>query len=524
MLLERTFTPVLRFADDLLMPFAEIEAAQQRLEDAGTAALVEILESETDSLLRRAETALTNGDIPALLSLQWPAAGLMARAIVRIWAEGFAVGAEHGLEEMRTAVADLVPVAMIRRFALADDMAQVLTLDANQLINTDAVAAVLGRSNMLAGNFADDTFNLLRQDLIAAIAPQPGTGNPISRRELVERVQKTLGVGANRAAAIAVTETNYAYTNGRLNSFKQSELVDYVRVIAVTDSRTTQICLSRNGLIAPKNDLSAIGGSPPYHTFCRSTLGAVMSQLSRFQDMVADPNNDPANRSLAPLPTGWRTGATAPPQAPTPTAAPIQPLADIPVSRRPIRPEDNPDYDPDPMLASLFDIDGMEYSFTVPGGNLDGSDTEVVMKSDGRKSGRTREYNVEFSVNGSYDAGQVRTEISSVISRKISELFREDIAAKPDGIRYTTAPARGDDRGDFREAMYAKMGFSFTGGKPKPGGFGQQTAVVVDGLLVPTDSGFKKFTEKKLEEHRISVRSALKAAIRANREARANDN
>jgi hypothetical protein len=84
--------------------------------------------------------------------------------------------------------------------------------------------------------------------------------------------------------------------------------VDYVRVLVIDDSRTTAICLSRRGLVVPKEDLAEIGGPPPYHVLCRTTLGAVMSKLPRFRPILDDPNNQPQNRVLEPLPAGWVTG------------------------------------------------------------------------------------------------------------------------------------------------------------------------------------------------------------------------
>ena len=304
---DSVFTPQLRFADDLLMPIAEIEAAQQRVEDVATAAIMVAIEEETQGLLQRLEQALIDGDVAAINMARWPLAGRLARAIVGLWSGGFAVGAQQGLEEMRAAVEEVRP--FLRRFALADDARRIFDLEPQQLINTDAVDAVMGRANMLAGDFSEDVFGRLKQDMIAAIVPQGGTGEPISRGELLMRIQGTLGVSESRAINIAVTETTYAYNTGRMSSFQQSDLVDYVRVIAILDSHTSEQCRTRAGLVVPKDQLATIGGLPPWHGRCRTTIGAVMSQLSRFKAMVADPANNPANRAIEPLPKGWRTTA-----------------------------------------------------------------------------------------------------------------------------------------------------------------------------------------------------------------------
>lgn len=106
---------------------------------------------------------------------------------------------------------------------------------------------------------------------------------------------------------IARHELAYAYNRGRQASFNRVSLVDYVRVLVIDDDRLTNICRSRAGLVVPKGDLSEISGPPPYHVQCRTMLGAVMSKLPRFEDMVTDPALDPQNRELTPLPQGWVT-------------------------------------------------------------------------------------------------------------------------------------------------------------------------------------------------------------------------
>ncbi|WP_206754656.1 MULTISPECIES: minor capsid protein [Cyanophyceae] len=307
--MDSVFTPHLRFADELLIPIAEIEAAQQQVEDSATAAIMAAIEEETQGLLQRVEQALLDGDVGAINMARWPLAGRLARAIVGLWGGGFDAGARQGLEEMRAAVEEVR--SFVHRFALADDARRVLTLEPQQLVNSDAVDAVVGRANLLAGDFSDDVFTRLKGDLTAAIVPQPGTGEPIARPELLRRIQSTLGVAKGRATTIARTETTYAYNTGRMASFNDSELVDYVRVIAIRDRRTSDVCQSRDGLVVPKGELATIGGPPPWHYRCRTTIGAVMSQLSRFKAMVADPANDPANRAIAPLPKGWRTTGEA---------------------------------------------------------------------------------------------------------------------------------------------------------------------------------------------------------------------
>ena len=327
MLVDSVFSPILRFSEEPLIPISEIERSQDVIQQDIVEALTEALEDETQRWLERMDDALADLDAAAINRSQWPLASRMRSIIFRLWAEGFELGGRQGIEEMQAATADVREFSRVRRFAvpldIQRDIEAIFDLEPPQLINTDAVEAVIGRANLLAGDFADDTFLDLRKHLVAAIVPQSDTGEPIGRDVLLERIQKTLQVSEARANNIARTELTYAYNNGRLNSFNESPLVDYLRFLAISDDRTTDICQSRDGMLIPKNDVALVElNTPPLHYQCRSTLTAVMSRLSRFKDLVEDSTRVPANRDLAPLPPGWRTGEA---QTPSVTQHPEYP-------------------------------------------------------------------------------------------------------------------------------------------------------------------------------------------------------
>ena len=77
-----------------------------------------------------------------------------------------------------------------------------------------------------------------------------------------------------RCENIARTETGKAYNYGRLMTYyENSDLVQAVKVSAIMDDRTCDICLSRNGMIIPLTDTGAIArNAPPFHFMCRCTL------------------------------------------------------------------------------------------------------------------------------------------------------------------------------------------------------------------------------------------------------------
>ena len=175
--------------------------------------------------------------------------------------------------------------------------------------NTPAAQSVAQRVLHLSGNFSSSQLQQLRDDLKAAILPQPGTGVPIGRPELLNRIQSNLNVGRARSVNIARTETTASYNRGRLQSYRRSQLVTHVRFFAIDDTRTTDICRTRNGMVIPIEDVEIIRvNTPPLHFQCRSVLSPTMVVVNEeHAKAAADPKNNPENRDLAPLLDGWLT-------------------------------------------------------------------------------------------------------------------------------------------------------------------------------------------------------------------------
>lgn len=308
--MDSVFGPIIRMAESPLIPVERIESDQDAIEESAVAQMVSILNSQALLLLERMEPALDSGSVRAINEATWPVKQLLQPVLFELWSDGFLLGGEHGIEAMQAGAVNAVQASRMR-FRLDPDLIAeidgIMGMEPAQLINVDAVQAVVERVNLLAGDFADDVFLELRKHLVSAIVPQPDTGEPISRPQLIERIQSELGIGENRAKIIARTELTSAYNQGRLQSFNDSDLVDYVRFLAISDDRTTDICRTRDGMLIPKSDTGTIAfNTPPLHYQCRSTLSPVMSRLSRFEEMVTDPSRDPQNRDLVPLPQGWR--------------------------------------------------------------------------------------------------------------------------------------------------------------------------------------------------------------------------
>jgi hypothetical protein len=155
--------------------------------------------------------------------------------------------------------------------------------------------------------------------------------------------------------------------------------------------------------------------------------------------------------------------------------------------------------------------DNISHSFKIPGGNSDGSDASVSVSF--RKAGPY--YSVDFSVNDSVlttGTGNVNKSANDPIARRVGEIFRSEVASLPDGAIFMTSPAKGDSRTAFREAMYAKTGFSFTNQ------YGNQYGVVSNGRLVPSSVNGTMFDADQMAAHKGAIRESLRQAIKAARE------
>lgn len=313
----------LLFADEIETPYpddaplistARIERELDRIETPLADAQLAILEQQTEVLLEAAIPLIDAQDITGLAQLTWTANIALQVPIYEVWQQGYRLGAEHLKAEVRAAI----PARDRAQFAIDPGTAGLL----NQFLNQEPLelrasaveTAVQQRAVYLAGNFSASQISTLRQDLIAAVIPQADTGNPISRRELLGRIEKNLNVGRVRANAIARTELTDAYNIGRDEMGMTSVLVEAYRFLSIDDFRRTDICRSRHGMIIPKNDREAVAANrPSLHISCRSNLSPVLPRVnSKHREWISDPGRRAINRTLVSLPDGWNQPVTEP--------------------------------------------------------------------------------------------------------------------------------------------------------------------------------------------------------------------
>jgi SPP1 gp7 family putative phage head morphogenesis protein len=307
---DSVFAPFLAAQDASIPP--HILPTLEHLETQAIAQLNPNLQAFFDRIILQSDTIVTRKDLKSVLELNQGLGVALQRPILALWESGWLSGSEHAIAEMQ----DAVPQGMrsqAEQFDLGSDVKRAIRslfqLTARTFRNLGAERAVQKRALKLAGNFSKDILDGVKADLLAAIMPQPDTGNPISREDLLKRLQGRLGVSKVRAQIIARTETCASYSQGRLATFSESKLVTHLIFYSIGDHRRTDICLSRSGMIIPVGDSQAIAHNlPPCHYSCRSTIGNLMPEInSAHRKIVEDSSRDYRKRSLVPLPKGWRT-------------------------------------------------------------------------------------------------------------------------------------------------------------------------------------------------------------------------
>lgn len=96
-----------------------------------------------------------------------------------------------------------------------------------------------------------------------------------TERELKQKISETLGIwNKRRLEMIARTETTKAYNYGKIETFranaKDGGIVRAVKFQAILDSRVSNVCEARNGLVFDINDPRIDENTPPLHISCRS--------------------------------------------------------------------------------------------------------------------------------------------------------------------------------------------------------------------------------------------------------------
>lgn len=165
--------------------------------------------------------------------------------------------------------------------------------DDPRVIPEKAIKAMEARSVKLAGDVDGSLLAGVKKIMNSFLAGASRTEAETAVKELLFSTQK-------RASLITTTETTYSYNRGRLIGYRENQ-VDYVRFSAIMDARTSQVCISRHGLLMKMDDPKIGANTPPLHGRCRSVLDPVYSAYQ--PELIVDGYLDWSH--TAPLPKGW---------------------------------------------------------------------------------------------------------------------------------------------------------------------------------------------------------------------------
>ncbi len=285
-----------------LMPASEIIASMDKIERAALKSMNAATKAAVSDLIKRSR----GKSLAEIKKLTWDLQPDIAESINILWDKGFKSGSTDAIQELRAAIPNKKNSSQYAK--ISDLINAIFEIKPFSAFDGDRpkawVKSVLNRNLMIAGDYSEEFLARVKDNISQGMIEQPN-GYTLPPAKVNALIQETLGVSQSRAATISRTETTNAYSEARVETFKQSSLATHCRFLAITDDRVTDICLTRNGIVFPISEESKY--RPALHFRCRSTISVLLPKINpAHAKMVSDPNFDPANRTLAPLLKGWR--------------------------------------------------------------------------------------------------------------------------------------------------------------------------------------------------------------------------
>lgn len=257
-----------------------------------------------------AKIAGNSQSLQEIADLQWDLESEIAQIINGLWESSTLIGSKHAIAEIKQSIPQKLAMSRPNQYAensIAGWIKKIFEFKPTSFSDrpVGAVKKILSRNLLIAGNYANELLDRVKDNLTQGMTPQGAKNLPLSPKAVNDLIKETLSVSSARASMISRTETTTAYNDSRVETFSQSQLVTHLRFIAISDDRTTDICRSRNNMVFPIAD--APKHQPALHVNCRSVLSPLMPKLNaKARAMVDDVANNPANRTLTPLAVGWR--------------------------------------------------------------------------------------------------------------------------------------------------------------------------------------------------------------------------
>ena len=288
--------------DKTIIPEKQIKQQLNKLEEKAIA----LFTNSYSTYLDNAVTDILKKDDPikAINNYRWGFKNELAKNLWGEWLLGLGKGDQHGSVEALSLSSD------VKSFSGTNNVAIFKQPEAEPAIirNIPAEKAIKERTNQLAADVNNSEWRKIKSALLDAVKPTSPTTPPISRAELLKRINQALGDKKNRfkdrASTIARTELTFAYNAGRLNSYIESGKVSAVKFISILDNRRCPECESRHGLIVPLDDVKGIARiMPPIHPKCRCVISPVLG--TEFKTEKQKKQRQLKNRNLITNSAPW---------------------------------------------------------------------------------------------------------------------------------------------------------------------------------------------------------------------------
>ncbi len=238
----------------LPMPWSRIKRTLDSFEARFVRGGLRLQQARVDALRPVVERALRSGLVPASIRLEGSFQDLVEAYVGQVLVEGIVQGdADVRAEERRARAAGVN-----------------LKVDGEPVVPKEALEFIASRRD-LNRFFDGDQVEKVRTIL----------GNSIREGATVKQTMDALQTALPAASKarlenIARTEATAAYNQGRVVRFLQSKgFIQAVRFDAILDSRVTDICEHRNGLLFALDDPRLRQNAPPLHYQCRSVLSPI---------------------------------------------------------------------------------------------------------------------------------------------------------------------------------------------------------------------------------------------------------
>nr|DAM85165.1 MAG TPA: minor capsid protein [Caudoviricetes sp.] len=112
-----------------------------------------------------------------------------------------------------------------------------------------------------------------------------------STSEITQRITKRFNVSYNETKRLIETETAYIQEKAMLDTYDKLNVEKY-EILAVLDSKTSEICRQMDGKVFERKDAKAGITLPPFHCYCRSTTVPYIEELDEEETRAARNEED----------------------------------------------------------------------------------------------------------------------------------------------------------------------------------------------------------------------------------------